>query len=316
MASMKAFKSTGNRSHLEDALKHLWVFEQEKLDTTTQSVAGALECRRIHARKILAKLQEVGLAESRGETYRLTESGKEYALQILRAHRLYETFLANETGIVGKDWHAEAERVEHELSSEDTNRLAQALGHPRFDPHGDPIPTRAGQSTIRQGCSLRNLKIGQLGRIVRLKDNPDTVFDRICKAGLAPNLCFEIEQLSDDSIQLRIAGREIYCDREMVDSLIVEPLPENINFTHEALRLSDLKLNQKAEILSISPACRGTERRRLLDLGFVKGGIIELELNGIFKSPIAYRVRNTVVALRKNQSENIFVQILGSNDPS
>lgn len=306
---MRTLKSNINRAQIEDALKHLWVFEQGKLDSTIQSVAGALECPRERARKVLAKLQEVGLAQSRGEAYRLTDSGRDYAIQILRAHRLYETFLANETGTTGKDWHAEAERVEHELSSEDTNRLAQQLGHPRFDPHGDPIPTRAGQSPTPRGCPLDELEIGQAGRIVRLKDNPDLVFDRICKAGLAPNLSFEIAARHDRSILLRIAGREICCDAEMVDSLTVEPLPDNIRFDRDAVRLSDLNFGEKAEILSISPACRGTERRRLLDLGFVKGGIIEMELNGIFKSPVAYRVRNTVVALRKHQSENIFVRI-------
>ena len=217
---MRSLKTDSNRAQIEDALKHLWVFEQEKLDATTQSVAGALECPQIRAHKILLKLQEVGLAQARGETYRLTESGEEYALQILRAHRLYETYLANETGIIGKDWHAEAERVEHELSSEDTNRLAQQLGHPRFDPHGDQS-TRAGQSPSPRGCPLKDLEIGQAGRIVRLKDNPDLVFDRICKAGLAPNLCFELIARSDQTILLRIAGREICCDAEMVDSLIV-----------------------------------------------------------------------------------------------
>jgi DtxR family Mn-dependent transcriptional regulator len=307
---MQAFKQGSDRDHIEDALKHLWVFEQGKLDATIQSVAGALECARDRARKILARLQEAGLAEVRGETYRLTPSGQDYAIQILRAHRLYETYLANETGTTGKDWHAEAERVEHKLSSEDTNRLAQQLGHPRFDPHGDPIPTRSGQSHTPNGCPLEELEIGQAGRIVRLKDNPEDVFGRICQVGLAPNLSFEIVARHDRSVLLRIAGREILCDPEMVDSLTVEALPKDASLAPDAVRLSDLGLGEKAEILSISPACRGTERRRLLDLGFVKGGIAEVALNSIFKSPVAYRVRNTVVALRSHQSENIFVRLL------
>ncbi|MGB0290711.1 MAG: FeoA domain-containing protein [Opitutales bacterium] len=313
---MKAFKQSNDRDHAEDALKHLWVFEQGRLDPTVQSVAGALECPREHAREILARLQEAGLIHAKGATYRLTPSGQDYAVQILRAHRLYETYLANETGTIGKDWHSEAERVEHKLSSEDTNRLAHQLGHPRFDPHGDPIPTRTGQSPTPSGCLLDELEIGQAGRIVRLKDNPESVFDRICQAGFAPNLSFEIAARHDRSVLLRIAGREILCDPEMVDSLMVEPLPEHLAPAREAVRLSDLKPRQQAEILSISPACRGTERRRLLDLGFVKGGTIEVELEGIFKSPVVYRVRNTAVALRKHQSENIFVRLLGKEASS
>ena len=307
IAQMKSYKSTQRQIELEDALKHFWVFEQAELSVTVQSIAGALECPRERVNPVLLELQEAGLAKPDGPTYRLTEAGRNYALQILRAHRLYETYLANETGALGKDWHAEAERVEHELTPEDTNRLAQKLGHPRYDPHGDPIPTRTGQSTAPSGQPLEALEIGQAGRIVRLKDNPDVVFDRICKAGLAPSLKFELIARHDRSVLLRVAGREILCDPDMVDSLFVEPLHEASPLDKNAIRLSDIQPGKQAKILSISPACRGTERRRLLDLGFVKGGIIEVELAGVFKSPVAYRVRNTLVALREHQSENIFV---------
>ncbi|NCG09266.1 MAG: hypothetical protein GWO81_06825 [Verrucomicrobia bacterium] len=310
---MRTLKSDNNRAQLEDALKHLWVFEQGELDATIQSVAGALECPREQARRVLVQLQEVGLAQPEGQAYLLSESGRDYALQILRAHRLYETYLANETGAHGKDWHAEAERVEHELTPEDTNRLAQQLGHPRFDPHGDPIPTRSGQSPEPNGLPLDELEVGQTGRIVRLKDNPESVFERICQAGLAPNLKFEVAARHDRSVMLRIAGREILCDPDMSESLTVETLPPSSALADDAVRLSDIKPGHSAEILHISPACRGTERRRLLDLGFVKGGTIEVELAGIFKSPVAYRVRNTVVALREHQSENIFVRPLKVN---
>lgn len=305
---MKAFKQTNDRAQLEDALKHLWVFEQSELDSTILSVAGALECAREKARETLARLQEAGLIQNQGPAYTLTDTGRDYAIQILRAHRLYETFLANETGAIGQDWHAEAERVEHELTPEETNQLAKQLGYPRYDPHGDPIPTRSGQSPVLSGYPLNALDIGEIGRIVRLKDNPESVFGRICQAGLAPNLEFEIVARQNQSLLLLIAGREIMCDPEMVDSLIVERLHEKTVIGRDAVRLADLKPGQTGEILKISPACRGTERRRLLDLGFVNGGLIEVELAGIFKSPIAYKLRNTIVALRYHQTENIFVR--------
>lgn len=310
---MKAFELSSDRVLLEDTLKHLWVFEQSALDATVFSVAGALECAQGKAREILARLQEAGLVNPKEPAYLLTDTGREYAVQILRAHRLYETYLANETGAIGQDWHAEAERVEHELTPEATNRLAKQLGHPRYDPHGDPIPTLTGQSPAPSGYPLSELEVGQYGKIVRLKDNPESVFGRICKAGLAPNLNFEIAARHDRSVLLRIAGREILCDSDMVDSLTVQILPEDEAPARDAVRLADLKPGQTAEILSISPVCRGTERRRLLDLGFVKSGTIEVELAGIFKSPVAYRVRNTLVALREHQTENIFVRLL---DPS
>jgi DtxR family Mn-dependent transcriptional regulator len=309
---MKAFKQANDRAQLEDTLKHLWVFEQSKLDSTVLSVAGALECAREKAREILARLQEAGLVLAEGPLYALSDKGREYAIQILRAHRLYETFLANETGATGQDWHAEAERVEHKLTPEETNQLAKQLGHPRYDPHGDPIPTRYGQSPVLSGDPLDTLKIGEVGKIVRLNDNPESVFGRICEAGLAPNLEFEIVARQNQSTLLRIAGREIMCDPEMVDSLTVERLSKIEALPEDAVRLSDLKAGQSGEILKISPVCRGTERRRLLDLGFVNGGRIEVELAGIFKSPVAYKLRNTIVALRDHQTENIFVRTVAN----
>ena len=307
---MKTFKSESDRAEMEDALKHLWVFEQNSLTATDLSVAGALESTRERARVILIRLKEAGLALSKEKTFTLTDAGRDYALQILRAHRLYETYLANETGIIGRDWHAEAERVEHELSPEDTNRLAKRLGHPRYDPHGDPIPTRQGKSPAPSGIPLASLKTNDLGQILRINDDPEDVFDRLCATGIAPNLKFEIIGDQNGDKVLQIAGREIVCDPEMVEALTVEKLAESTFIQKDAIRLSDLEAGQEAEVITISPACRGSERRRLLDLGFVHGVRIEVELAGIFKSPVAYRIHNTVVALRDHQTENIFVRPL------
>ncbi len=79
------------------------------------------------------------------EGFVLTDQGREYALHIVRTHRLLERYLADRTGVLPEDWHGEAERREHKLSPEDRESLAARLGHPLYDPHGDPIPTAAGE---------------------------------------------------------------------------------------------------------------------------------------------------------------------------
>ncbi len=89
---------------------------------------------------------------NRNGAWRLTEPGRDYATQVVRAHRLWETYLAEETGLDESQWHARAHRREHELSRSEIDELAARIGNPTHDPHGDPIPTSEGDLPARAGC--------------------------------------------------------------------------------------------------------------------------------------------------------------------
>lgn len=76
-----------------------------------------------------------------GEQFTLTTKGREAALKLIRAHRIYEQYLAEHSGYAPTEWHQRAHRMEHHISKDEQERYVSLLGNPLYDPHGDPIPT-------------------------------------------------------------------------------------------------------------------------------------------------------------------------------
>src|ERR671910_1217086 len=133
-------------SSVGDYLKAVWELAADSGDAaSTKGVAARLSVSSASVSNMFARLQEMGLV--RYERYRgatLTERGREEALRLGRRHRLIETFLLEHLGYDWQEVHDEAERLEHAVSDGVTERLAEVLGHPDHDPHGDPIPAADG----------------------------------------------------------------------------------------------------------------------------------------------------------------------------
>ncbi len=120
---------------------------------------------------MVKSLADAGLVEHRPRHgVKLTAEGRALALNVLRKHRLVETFLVN---VLKMDWssvHAEAEQLEHAISDEVLDRLDALLGHPETDPHGDPIPSRQGQLDAQVYATLATCVVEKPLRIVRITD--------------------------------------------------------------------------------------------------------------------------------------------------
>ena len=101
----------------------------------------------------------------------LTEAGEKIAREVLRHHRLIETYLIEALGFRWDEVHEEADQLEHVLSDALEDRIAEYLGHPEVDPHGDPIPTRDGDLAAGGAVSVNNLKVGERGRVIRVIDD-------------------------------------------------------------------------------------------------------------------------------------------------
>lgn len=291
----------------EDALKHLLDFARRGVPATKESVAGAVNRPVAQAAQVLEWLREAGLAVYDPPRWILTDQGKDYALRIVRAHRLYETYLANATAIRAEDWHSHAEDMEHRLSAQQVDQLARELGHPRFDPHGDPIPTREGAFPEIPNVPLCSCEQGFWGRISTVEDKPQPLFKELTALGIAVGARFELLDTTGDRWLINLEGRVTALSAAAAAALGVTPLRQPARFDPAQRRLCDLADGDSALLRGISPTCRGPERRRLLDLGFVAGGTVERAFNGVFKSPIVYRVRGTLVALRREQAELIFI---------
>jgi DtxR family transcriptional regulator, Mn-dependent transcriptional regulator len=134
---------------------------------------------------MLRKLADLGLVEH--EPYRgvrLTDSGREVALEVLRHHRLIELFLAEELGMPWDRVHAEAEVLEHVISEDLEQLIANRLGNPTVDPHGDPIPSARFEVEEHPTRSLDELEPGNVGRFVRVSDSEPAMLRYLADEGI------------------------------------------------------------------------------------------------------------------------------------
>jgi DtxR family Mn-dependent transcriptional regulator len=164
---------------------------------STNDLAERLGVTPGSASAMVRKLSEVGLVEH--EPYhgvRLTKKGRRVALEVLRHHRLIELFLAEELGMPWDRVHAEAEVLEHAISEDLEQLIADRLGHPKLDPHGDPIPTKGFEIDERPTRSLDELSPGAVGRFVRVSDSEPEMLRYLAEQGIA---------LGD---HLRVTGRQ------------------------------------------------------------------------------------------------------------
>src|SRR5919112_2246216 len=134
-------------SATQDYLKAIYLLAESPADASglvsTTALAQRLEVSAASATNMLKKLDQLGLvAHVPYHGARLTERGRAVALEVVRHHRLLETYLAQALGVPWDQVHAEAEILEHHLSEELEERIAARLGHPTADPHGHPIPTK------------------------------------------------------------------------------------------------------------------------------------------------------------------------------
>jgi DtxR family Mn-dependent transcriptional regulator len=274
-------------------------------------VAGALEISQAEAARILSRLRVAGLVEAERPTV-LTEEGQGYALRIIRTHRLLERYLADRTGVAPDEWHEVAERDEHHLSREAVEALDAGLGRPRYDPHGDPIPTASGDMPETVGVPLTHLEAGESGVITHLEDEPPELYRELVDRGLSPGMRIGVSGADLEGLEVVALGRSQRLPLSAAANVTVvvgddgglTGAPEWYGET-----LANLRLNDSAVVVGLSPACRGTQRRRLLDLGVVPGTVVRSELQAAGGDPAAFRIRGALIALRREQQEWVQVQI-------
>jgi DtxR family Mn-dependent transcriptional regulator len=303
----KQIKTDKTRSAAEDALKHAYDCEHRGVGCTTESIAGALSLSVDHAARLATQLESMGLVRPDRNALRLTSEGSSYALRIIRVHRLWERYLADETSVRETDWHIEAERQEHRMTASEADTLAARLGNPQLDPHGDPIPTAAGEVPEQNGYPLTSLGAGEFGKIVHVEDEPRTIYAQLIAAGLHAGMVVQMIENTGARVRLEANGEEVLLAPLFARNITVESVPEERRSHRPFATLASLRPGGMAVVTGISRACRGQQRRRLMDLGIVPGTTITAELSSVTGNPMAYQVRGTLVALRKEQAEQIVV---------
>ena len=306
VARLSRYRRLEERVLVEDTLKHLYNREYLGSRATEESLAGFLETSHGHAVRVLARCEELGFLRFEGLDPVLTKEGRQYALRILRSHRLLERYLADRTGLDPSDWHTEADRLEHTLSPDEAEGLASRLGHPVYDPHGDPIPTAAGEIPPMEGQPLASLEEGAIARIVHVEDEPPELFSEIIAAGLGPGMRLRLLDTSLNQVLFEADGREHRLSPAVASRITVAPVAEAVQLPADTL--ADLERGQSGRVLGISPVCQGPQRRRLLDLGVVPGTEIRAELVSAAGDPVAYLIRGALVALRRDQARLVRIE--------
>jgi DtxR family transcriptional regulator, Mn-dependent transcriptional regulator len=182
-------------SSVGDYLKAIWEVGGSGA-ASTKDVADRLSVASASVTNMFARLQEMGLAEyERRQGASLTEAGREEALRLLRRHRLIETFLLEHLGYSWGEVHEEAERLEHAVSEAFAERLAEFLGHPDYDPHGDPIPTPDGTLEPDDSFPLAAAGVGQRVRISRVAHRDAAVLAYLGGRGLVPGRLLAVREV-------------------------------------------------------------------------------------------------------------------------
>lgn len=308
IAKVKRSKNASKKILIEDALKYLYNCEYNQVVCSLNGVAGNLSISADDATDIISKLESLGLVDAKKNELVLTPDGRSYALRIIRVHRLWEKYLADETSISENEWHKKAEEIEHTLTPEQANQLAAQIGNPVFDPHGDPIPSENGELPIKKGKLLTEMQPGEFANIIHIEDEPYAIYSQIIAEGLYPGMQIRMIAVSDKRIKFVANGEECVLSPLIAKNITVgiKKLEKKISENYKTL--SSLKVGEQGTILGIAKSLRGQQRRRLMDLGIVPGTKIEAELESVTGDPVAYRVRGTTVALRKQQADRIYLE--------
>jgi DtxR family Mn-dependent transcriptional regulator len=213
---------------VENYLKHVLLLSEGTDGLVSMgALAGALEVVPGTVTTMIKALADEGLVEHQPRHgVRLTAEGRRVALNVLRKHRLVETFLVH---VLKMDWskvHEEAEQLEHAISDEVLDRLDALLGHPETDPHGDPIPSRHGKLSSQVYATLATCVAHRAMRIVRVTEQSADFLQFAEQHGLQPGTNLQVvdRNLTAGLVTLRRnSGRPFALSVVAAGKILVEP---------------------------------------------------------------------------------------------
>ena len=196
---------------VEDYLKAIYGLSESGDAASTSAIAVALDVQPASVTGMVKRLAESGLLEHVPyKGVRLTEQGTRDALRVLRRHRILETYLCERLAYAWDDVHEEAERLEHAASDALIEKMAAALGFPRHDPHGAPIPTRAGHIEQADRATLADARPGERVRIRAVRDEDSADLRSMAAEGLVPGARVRITdgQSVDGAVEISLEDGE------------------------------------------------------------------------------------------------------------
>ncbi len=195
---------------MEDYLKAIYKLQQNRGAVSTSEIAKRLEVSAASATNMVKRLARLKLVSyTRYHGFSLTATGRRIALETIRHHRLIELYLAEQLGVSLDKVDSEAEKMEHVLSDDVETRMAEELGHPTIDPHGDPIPSAAGVVREVHYPNLEGLSTGDIGVVARVSDRSPALLRRLAKLGLLPGVVLKMLAHHASHSEVEIGGRRL-----------------------------------------------------------------------------------------------------------
>ncbi len=215
---------------MEDYAKTIYKLQEAGEErVSTNGLAVEMGVAPSSVTSMMKSLARIGIVEhTRYHGVRLTIAGERVALEVIRHHRLLERYLQEFLGFGWDEVHDEADRLEHAISERLEERLAELLGNPQTDPHGEPIPTRDGAVVAQSLVPFEALGLGIRGVISRVVTSDSEKLRYLMVNGLVPGAEFEVLEIAPfgGPIRIRIGDGERSLGPTLASDLLVAELEQ------------------------------------------------------------------------------------------
>ncbi|HRI47678.1 MAG TPA: metal-dependent transcriptional regulator [Ignavibacteriaceae bacterium] len=212
----------------EDYLSVIYKNSDDNKEIKANLIAEKLLISNAAVTDMLRKLSKEALIDYKPyKSIKLTESGENYAKNMVRRHRIWELFLHQVVGLPWDKVHDEAEKLEHSGSDELINRMEEMLNFPEFDPHGDPIPSKDGAiPKQRTTVSLSTLVENDSGVVIRVNDFNKSFLIYLAQIGIELNSVIEVKEKRsfDNSMLISVSQKEWNISETLAENVFVEKL--------------------------------------------------------------------------------------------
>ncbi len=284
----------------EDALKEIYHLSRETPEVRRKDVIRTTNLQPGQYSIIQAELERRNWISVEGESLRILRSGEKEALRLIRAHRIWERYLADKEGLELGALHEEATRREHRSTPDEIDQLDAQLGYPKFDPHGDPIPARDGElSQHAEGTPLSSWPEHVAGRVAHVEDEPPALFAQLAVLGVTPGAYVEVDERTPGQVLVWSGRKRLSLATAAASLVSIVPAPA------EQVPLSELDIGQAAPITSLPETIEaaGLAHADQLKIGTLIAAVKADPLG----DPVTYRVDSQEVPLSRVYANQILV---------
>jgi DtxR family Mn-dependent transcriptional regulator len=212
---------------IQDYLKHIYELTKDGGCATTNALSDRLNVKPASVTNMIQKLAStkpplVEYQKHQGVT--LTEDGKKAALEVIRHHRLLETWLVSELGYTWDEVHEEAEQLEHVISENFERRIAAAMGDPARDPHGELIPTAELKMPVDESTPLSSMQPRQKAVVKSVRNADDELLRYLEDQGLVPGARLEVLEYSpyDQNMTVKTGTKTYVLGLNITSKIFIE----------------------------------------------------------------------------------------------